>query len=199
MSKPAPLRPGAYYHIYNRGTNRENLFREERNYAHFLKLYARHVEPSAETFAYCLLKNHFHLLVRIKDYDPKGFENPSSLPEPSQAFSNLFNAYTKGINKAYARTGSLFEHPFERLPVTTTVHFCRLVTYIHHNPQRHRLVDDFRAWKYSSYHALTTRAPTRLQRQAVLGWFNTPQGLLQAHRTVNVESDLPALAPRDFD
>ena len=67
MSKPVLLQPGRYYHIYNRGNNRENLFLEERNYRHFLKLYARYVAPVADTYAYCLLKNHFHLLVRIKE------------------------------------------------------------------------------------------------------------------------------------
>ena len=67
MQKTIPLEPGVCYHIYNRGINGETIFREERNYAHFLNLYARHIEPVAETFAYCLLCNHFHLLVRIKE------------------------------------------------------------------------------------------------------------------------------------
>lgn len=62
----APLQPGVIYHIYNRGNNREDLFREERNYRYFLQLYARHVHPIADTFAYCLLQNHFPFLVRIK-------------------------------------------------------------------------------------------------------------------------------------
>jgi putative transposase len=61
------LCPGVFYHIYNRGNNRENIFREERNYAYFLQLYTRHIAPIAETYAYCLLKNHFHLLIRVKD------------------------------------------------------------------------------------------------------------------------------------
>ena len=64
---PAPLQYGQYYHIYNRGNNRENLFIEERNYRYFLQLYLMYIEPIAWTFAYCLLRNHFHLLVRIKD------------------------------------------------------------------------------------------------------------------------------------
>jgi hypothetical protein len=68
MSKPTPLRYGEYYHIYNRGNNRENVFIEERNYPYFLKLYAKHVEPIADTYAYCLLRNHFHVLVRIKTF-----------------------------------------------------------------------------------------------------------------------------------
>ncbi|MBN1976347.1 MAG: hypothetical protein JW918_03000, partial [Anaerolineae bacterium] len=62
-----PLEHGQYYHIYNRGNNGENIFIEERNYSYFLGLYAKYIEPIADTFAYVLLRNHFHLLVRIKD------------------------------------------------------------------------------------------------------------------------------------
>ena len=66
MTSPPGLRYDIYYHIYNRGTNRENIFVQERNYDHFMKLYAKTIGPVADTFAYCLLRNHFHLLVRIK-------------------------------------------------------------------------------------------------------------------------------------
>ncbi len=61
MTSPSPLKPGVYYHIFNRGTNRENVFIEERNYRYFLQLYLKYIEAVAETFAFCLLKNHFHL------------------------------------------------------------------------------------------------------------------------------------------
>ena len=63
------LRPCQYYHVYNRGINGEDLFREERNYRYFLEKYAQYIEPVAETYAYCLLGNHFHLLVRIRDVE----------------------------------------------------------------------------------------------------------------------------------
>ena len=69
MSKAEPLLYGQYYHVYNRGNNGETLFCEERNYPYFLKLYAQHIEPVAEAYAYCLMPNHFHFLVRIKDKD----------------------------------------------------------------------------------------------------------------------------------
>ena len=118
MTSPPPLESGMFYHIYNRGTNREDIFVQERNYRYFLQLYVKHIEPAAETYAYCLLKNHFHVLVRIKDAEaqnPKGLERPLG----SIAFSNFFNAYAKAINKAYGRTGSLFQHPFGRIPVLT--------------------------------------------------------------------------------
>jgi putative transposase len=63
---PTPMRCGAFYHVYNRGINGEDLFKEARNYPYFLKLYAKYIPPVAETYAYCLLKNHFHLLIRVR-------------------------------------------------------------------------------------------------------------------------------------
>jgi hypothetical protein len=79
MTSPSPLRYDTYYHIYNRGVNRENIFFEERNYEYFLNLYWKHIEPVVDTFAYCLLRNHFDQgqvgrgNFRDKGKDPKGF------------------------------------------------------------------------------------------------------------------------------
>ena len=61
-----PLHFGSFYHIYNRGINRERIFVEETNYEYFLKLIKKHILAIADIYAYCLLNNHFHLLVRIK-------------------------------------------------------------------------------------------------------------------------------------
>ena len=96
MSNPIPLQYGKYYHVYNRGNNRENIFVEKRNYRYFLQLYTKHVEPVVDTYAYCLLRNHFHFLLHVKDIT--SFQDPSVLKKPSQYFSNLFNAYTKAFN-----------------------------------------------------------------------------------------------------
>lgn len=62
-----PLEPGNFYHIYNRGINSCNLFREPTNYEHFLELYDKYISPVADTFAWVLMPNHFHLLVRVKE------------------------------------------------------------------------------------------------------------------------------------
>ncbi len=68
MANPkTALEPGCYYHIYNRGINGCELFREPTNYEYFLGLYEKHISPVAETFAWCLMGNHFHLLVKIKE------------------------------------------------------------------------------------------------------------------------------------
>ena len=168
-----PLNPGMFYHIFNRGNNRENIFVHERNYDYFMHLYARHVVPVVETYAYCLLRNHFHFLVRIK---------PSPIPKPaSQAFSNFFNAYARGFNNAYKRSGALFQRAFGRIQVTSGTHFAMLVVYIHQNPQKHGFVDDFREWPYSSYQSTISEKPTFVQRQQVVDWFGDVHAYKSAH------------------
>jgi len=69
MTSPSPLLYDTCYHIFNRGNNRENIFVHERNYTHFMNLYSKYIEPIADTYAYCLLRNHFHLSVRIKSQE----------------------------------------------------------------------------------------------------------------------------------
>ena len=199
MSTTIPLEPGKYYHIYNRGNNRENLFVQERNYACFLKLYAHYVAPVAATYAYCLLKNHFHLLVRINDLSDLADLAGPKQPVPSRPFSHLFNAYTKAFNRVYQRSGVLFQRPFQRIEVTSDAYFVRLITYIHHNPQKHGFVADFRDWPYSSYHALLSARPTQLQRDDVLAWFNGPDEFAATHLREVAERDVTALVPEDFD
>ena len=207
MSTPAALQYEQYYHIFNRGNNRETLFRQERNYHYFLTLYAKHVYPVADTFSYCLLPNHFHFLVKIKSDDEisktrkvittninaktpakaneapiqKNLAKPFGFSSPSQRFGNLFNAYTKAINKTYGRTGSLFEKPFHRKPITDDAYFQRLVLYIHYNPQRHGLIDDFRLWSFSSYATLSSEQPTRLKRDEILAVFGGRESFIQQH------------------
>ena len=63
------LEHGQFYHIYNHGVGERNLFRDANNYEYFLELYDKYVTPVAETYAWVLMKNHFHLLVRIKDVE----------------------------------------------------------------------------------------------------------------------------------
>ena len=216
MTSPSPLQYGYHYHVYNRGNNRGDIFFEERNYRHFLRLYAKYVLPVADTYAYCLLRNHFHLLVRIRrieeqkayaedadgedaDAETLGISEPFKPKKPSQQFSNLFNAYAKAINRAFGRTGSLFENPFGRVLVASDAHMSRVITYIHQNPQKHGFVEDFREWPYSSYHAILTQKPTRIERGAVLDWFGGAEAFRAAHRGAVDERQVSSLVPDDFD
>lgn len=199
MKTITPLQPGHYYHIYNRGNNRENLFHSERNYRYFLQLYAHHIYSIADTFAYCLLKNHFHLFVRIKETSQvsKTCEVFTS-KEISQRFSNLFNAYAKAINKAYGRTGSLFEERFGRIEVNSTHYFLQLIVYIHFNPQKHGFIDNFCEWPWSSYHTLRTLKDTKLNRSDVLTWFGDKTRFDEFHRGMVDEKVVAKLIDTDL-
>lgn len=99
----------------------------------------------ADTYAWVLMGNHFHLLVRIKTPDdipnPEGFKNLRGLNDAkavekriNHQFSNLFNAYTKAFNKKYDRTGSLFEHTFRRKLIDSVDYLRQVILYIHNNP-----------------------------------------------------------------
>jgi putative transposase len=184
---------GKYYHIFNRGINHCNLFYTSENYKHFLRLYEKYINPIAETYAWVLLKNHFHLLVKIKNIsdvnikhlpDPIRIKDPNyvkKLKEPHLYFSDLFNAYSQAINKQEQRNGSLFQRAFQRIEVSNKSYFKQLVIYIHSNPVHHGFTDDFKEYPWSSYGSIISFKPTKVRREDVLGWFNSRAEFMNMH------------------
>lgn len=172
MITTTPLEPGCFYHVYNRGNNREPIFREVSNYAYFLKLWKKHITPVVETYAYCLLGNHFHALIKVKEsvLAEKNSEK-ARMNQAEQCFANFFNAYAKGFNKSYGRTGKLFEERFKKKLVNSDGYFTQLIFYIHANAQRHGFLHDFREYPHSSYSGILSEKPSALMRQEVLDWF----------------------------
>lgn len=179
---------GQYYHIYNRGNNRNDIFFEVENYNYFLRLYDKYIDPIAETYAWCLLKNHFHFLVRIKDKEEiakitlnKGNSNNPRILNPSSQFGHLFNAYTKAINKSYNRTGCLFESTFERKLVNTEDYFQKLIFYIHNNPVHHGFVSSMKDYPWSSYLTITSTKTTKMSREGVIEAYGDLQNFEHYH------------------
>ena len=182
----------SFYHIYNRGVNGEPLFRNPSSYEHFLRLYNEHITPVAETFAWVLMNNHFHFLVRIHSLDEIGFMKPKEnkkhiiYPQlkkynPSQQFGNLFNAYTKAFNKSFDRTGNLFESPFKRIQINNKAYFRQLIFYIHNNPVHHGFCKEMSDYPWSSWLTILSVKPTSLQRDKVIGWFNSKSEFVEFH------------------
>lgn len=162
-----PFQTATAYHIYNAANGIENLFREAKNYDFFLDKYCQYIDPIAETYAYCLMPNHFHAVIctrgeedlkeafRIKDdQDLQGFQNLGGLLayKISKQFSNCFNSYTKAFNKRYGRKGSLFSPNIKRKEVQSDQYITQLILYIHNNPVKHGFVKDPWDWPYSSIH-----------------------------------------------
>ncbi len=165
-----PLVPGTVYHVYNRGVGRETLYRTAWQYRHFLRLLAHHVVPTAHVYAFALLPNHFHLVLRPR----VTFEGVAPPRSASQALSNACNAYARTFNRAAGRTGTLFARPFQRKPVLNRRYAASLVRYVHENPVRHGFVTDLLDWPYTSFALLAGHTPTRLERREVLSWYEVP-------------------------
>lgn len=188
MEQKVALLHGNYYHIYNRGNNGIDVFLETENYYHFLRLYAKYIDPIADTYAWCLLRNHFHILVRIKDqseiiesdFTYNTTEKPRVI-EPSRQFSHLFNAYTQAINKRHKRTGSLFEKNFERKLVSSESYFQKLIFYIHNNPVHHGFVKQMSLYPWSSYQSVVSEKPTMLKRNEVFDLYGTKEDFIYYH------------------
>ena len=186
--KPIPLEKGNYYHIYNRGNNGIDIFFDTESYYYFLKLYEKYISPIANTFAWCLLKNHFHVLVYTKldheiEYDKLEYstiEKPKNI-EPSKQFGCLFNAYTQAINKKFHRTGGLFEKPFERKLITSDKYLQNVIYYIHNNPVQPGFVNKMNLYPWSSYDSVISEKPTKLKRKEILDIYGNKDEFLNYH------------------
>ncbi|NDP26498.1 MAG: transposase [Flavobacterium sp.] len=181
MEKYDILEPDTFYHIYNRGNNKEDLFLEPENYLHFLKLIKTHLIEIADIYGYCLLKNHFHLVLKIKSKTelPEKYHNENRLSQP---FSNLFNGYTKAINKRYEREGSLFRVRFKRERITDLNYLRNVIVYIHLNPVKHSFTKYYNTYLHSSFQSLISLKVTLLKREEVLELFGDLQNFIFVHQ-----------------
>lgn len=191
MQKPEALQTGNFYHVFNRGINSCNIFTEQRNYGYFIQLYEKYIYQIADTFAWVLLPNHFHFLVRVKNTDR--VQNPVSVSKtlsPSLQFSKLFNAYAQAFNKQEERHGALFERPFKRKLVEDEDYLRNLVLYIHNNPVKHKFCEKPEDYQWSSYHACISEKPTKLQRKPVIEWFDNIANFKYVHNEMVDISDI---------
>jgi REP element-mobilizing transposase RayT len=132
--------PGHYYHLYNRGNNRQNIFFERENYLFFLRQFRHYlIGQTLQVIAYCLMPNHYHFLVYLQ---------ADNLSQKMQAFTL---SYTKAINRRYQRSGSLFQGRFQTIPVNDENYLLYLSRYIHLNPVKAGLVRSPQEWEFSSY------------------------------------------------
>ena len=137
--KRIPLIPGQYYHIYNRAIAGNLLFREERNYLYFISRIEKFLFEAADLLAYCLMPNHYHLIVKIIN------------GRFSSAMQRMAVSYVLGYNKVYNQNGHLFQGVFQRKQVNDLNYLLHLSRYIHLNPVKAKLVNQPEDWEYSSY------------------------------------------------
>ena len=195
--------PEAHYHVYNRTNNREALFHDDTDRRFFMEQYKRFVADYVDTYAYCLLPNHFHWAVRIKSAVALAALS-EQIPAPQRTaaqhfllaqqeeerdfhrllerqFTRMFTAYAMFFNGRYTRSGNLFHRPFKRIAVDDDNHLNWLVYYVHHNPKKHGITHDFLQYPWSSYAALISQKSTALSREAVWALFGSKAHFIAFH------------------
>ena len=184
-----PLQPGNFYHVYNHGVAERNLFREPDNYRHFLNLYDKYIIPVADTFAWVLMPNHFHFLLRINIPDrvqnPVGEQDPvrdrQNVNLPSLQFSKLFNSYAQAFNRRFKLRGPLFERPFKRKLIDSEEYLKQVLLYIHNNPVHHGFCTHPVEYLWCSFSDCISKTPTNLKRDKVLSWFDGKANFMTMH------------------
>ncbi len=195
----APFIEEGVYHVYNRTNNKELLFRSEENKRYFLNQFFKFLHPFSDTYCWCLLPNHFHILIRIKQKEEIDshlkvipFENLKPAERKylemqgcdelmTNAFHRFFTSYSMAFNKMYNRRGNLFHRPFKKVEVIKDVHFTQAIVYIHANPVKHGLTNDFTSYKWSSWQAILSGVSTNLQREECIDWFGGREQFIKAH------------------
>jgi len=143
MARPLRIEfSGALYHITSRGNARENIYRDNSDRDSFLELlYKTNMRHNWICHAYCLMTNHYHLLVE------------TSQPTLSKGMKYLNGSYTQRYNRRHQRIGHVFQGRYKSILVEKENYLRELSRYIVLNPVRARMVRKVVDWPWSSYRA----------------------------------------------
>ena len=189
----SPFEAEKFYHVYNRAnSNQDKLFIEHSNYRYFIDLFKHHTNGFLKLYAYCLIPNHFHFLIKIEHLDAvkqslkakmkwQSYHDVDINLIISEMFRRFFVAYAKAFNKKYERRGSLFQKDFKRLQVEENDYFESIVFYIHTNPLKHLVTLDFRTYSYSSYSLIIDADSSLIAAEEILIYFGGVEKFKQFH------------------
>jgi REP element-mobilizing transposase RayT/uncharacterized protein YerC len=130
------------FHCWARGVDRRPIYADDADYNGFMECLENVLRESRATLvAYCLMPNHFHLLIQVRD-------TPLSV-----IMQRVLTLYARRFNKRHNRVGHLFQERFRERLCSDNAYLARIIPYIHLNPVRGRLVASPEKWKWSSQHA----------------------------------------------
>ena len=149
MSRPLRIEyKDAYYHVMNRGRGRQKVFRGDAYYSAFLETVSEACERfGLEVHAYCLMGNHYHLLVK------------TPYANLQRAMRHIGSVYTQRYNRIKKTDGPLFRGRYKAIIVDSDAYLLHLSKYIHTNPVAARRVAELEDYPWSSYPAYIGQAP----------------------------------------
>lgn len=186
------LKEDHYYHIYHKGNGGIDLFYKEENYAYFLKKYDAYMSGYVDTYAFCLLPDHIHLLIKVKDRgefnmrkDFPSFQDLESLTASeivTELFRRFFMTYSKSINMQLRRKGSLFPKNFKKKLIDPSHNLTDVITYIHKQVEHHGY-GTYKDLEYpwSSYNMMLLDKTSKIKKQDVIDLFGSREAYLALH------------------
>ena len=133
------LYDGAYYHIINRGHDRQALFKEEKDFIKFKEVIVAYLEKyDFRVFHYCFMSNHFHMLIQVM----KGLELPHIMKGISLSYVNYYK-------RKYRKVGYIFQSRYKSLLIEKEEYLLECARYIERNPLRAKIVTDLSRYKWS--------------------------------------------------
>jgi REP element-mobilizing transposase RayT len=166
------IESGRIYHIYNHAVGSENLFRNHYDYLRFINDWQKRMPGIAEVYAYCLLPNHFHMMLKVIAL-PKQF---------SDSLGVVCNAYSKYFNNKYKRMGSLFVKPFKRRIADSDKDLAWLPWYIHRNPLHHKISLDGEHYQWSSFPEYVAGKSALVNFDFLLNFFGGLDAMVAHHK-----------------
>ena len=169
--KSAEFTAGQFYHIYNRATGNELLFRDNTDYLKCISLLKQYYHPEHFAFlAYCLMPNHYHILLhQISDYDF------------SKCFGSVWYRFSAYYNKKHNRKGVLYAGKMQHIGIRDEKYLFNLCAYIHLNPVKASLVDKAEDWEWSNLMDwLQIRNGIMVDREIIDAYFPDSFGYLHA-------------------
>ena len=144
MARPIRIQyPGATYHVISRGIERREIFKTDADYLLFKKIFIEVIKRyNWECYAYCLMPNHYHLLIKTLD------------PNLSIGMCQLNSDYSQKYNIRHSRVGHLLQGRYKAILVEEKTYKNKLIRYITLNPVKAGLVSSLGDWHWSSYHEL---------------------------------------------
>jgi len=141
------------YHVYNRSN--EILFYNRDNYLFFLRKIRDHLLPYADVLSYCLMPNHFHLILTVNEEGVKYSEKKKreDMQLLSQSLGTVLSSYTQALNRQIGRRGNLFAHKTKAkiLNDAKDDYALNCFMYVHQNPKLAKLVERLEDWEFSSF------------------------------------------------
>lgn len=185
------LEPACFYHIYNKGVNSEKTFLSDENYRFFLSKVKFFLSPVCHIYAYCLMPDHFQLLVKIKyenefpdEIKTKTFQNAGLHSYDSiisKQLSKLISSYSQAFNRFNKkRTGNLFESPFKRMKVEGEDYLRNILVTIHKNSLN--INPDLGKYKYSSYKDILSEDNFLVKTDSVIELFGDMENFRLNHK-----------------